>query len=95
MFRKLDGLAQEIQRYQPPVKLWRKFIYCTSLSGSILGSVDHMKRQGVVYPSSSSLFQLLPHRRLLLDLMLEIVECVHYNNLGPFFPSLGDYLLLM
>ena len=46
MFRKLDGLAEEIQRSQPPVELWRKFVYCTSLSGSILGSVDHMKPEG-------------------------------------------------
>ncbi|KAH9609765.1 hypothetical protein KSS87_012755 [Heliosperma pusillum] len=45
VFRKLDGLADEIQQFQPPVDLWRKFIYCTSLSGSILGSVDHMQPQ--------------------------------------------------
>ncbi|KAM1170993.1 hypothetical protein ACFX15_020839 [Malus domestica] len=37
VFRKLDGLAEEIQRSQPPVELWRKFLYCTSLCGSILG----------------------------------------------------------
>ncbi|KAB1209531.1 2,4-dichlorophenol 6-monooxygenase [Morella rubra] len=42
VFRKIAGLAEEIQRSQPPVNLWRKFIYCTSLTGSILGSVDHM-----------------------------------------------------
>ncbi|KAK3014219.1 hypothetical protein RJ639_008964 [Escallonia herrerae] len=27
VFRKLDGLAEEIQRSQPPVDFWRKFIY--------------------------------------------------------------------
>lgn len=48
MFRKIAGLAEEIQRSQPPVNLWRKFIYCTSLTGSILGSVDHMCPQGLV-----------------------------------------------
>ena len=48
MFRKLDGLAEEIQRFQPPVELWRKFIYCTSLTGSTIGSVDHMQTQGKV-----------------------------------------------
>lgn len=47
LFRKLDGLASEIESLQPPVNLWRKFIYCTSLSGPILGSVDHMRAQGV------------------------------------------------
>jgi hypothetical protein len=46
IFRKLDGLAGDIERSQPPVDLWRKFVYCTSLSGSILGSVDHMKQEG-------------------------------------------------
>ncbi|KAL8226450.1 hypothetical protein R6Q57_016282 [Mikania cordata] len=44
VFRKL-GLAEEIQRAQPPVHLWRKFIYCTSLTGSDIGSVDHMQTQ--------------------------------------------------
>lgn len=47
MFRKLDGVADEIERLQPPVDLWRKFIYCTSLTGSVLGMVDHMQPQGV------------------------------------------------
>lgn len=42
----MDGLAEDIQKLQPAVDLWRKFIYCTSLSGSILGSVDHMQPQG-------------------------------------------------
>lgn len=43
VFRKLGGLSEEIERLQPPVDLWRKFIYCTSLTGPILGSVDHMQ----------------------------------------------------
>ncbi|TXG56097.1 hypothetical protein EZV62_017410 [Acer yangbiense] len=45
VFRKLDGLAEEIERSQPPAELWRKFIYCRSLMGSILGSVDQMQPQ--------------------------------------------------
>jgi hypothetical protein len=49
IFRKLDGLAEEIESSQPPVDLWRKFIYCTSLSGSILGSIDHMRPQGMLW----------------------------------------------
>ncbi|KAK2636716.1 hypothetical protein Ddye_031508 [Dipteronia dyeriana] len=47
VFRKLDGLAEEIERSQPPVELWRKFIYCRSLTGSILGSVDQMQPQEI------------------------------------------------
>ncbi|XP_020681130.1 uncharacterized protein LOC110098599 [Dendrobium catenatum] len=45
LFRKMDGLAEDIQKLQPPVDLWRKFFYCTSVSGTILGSVDHMQTQ--------------------------------------------------
>ena len=57
IFRKLDGLAGDIERSQPPVDLWRKFVYCTSLSGSVLGSVDHMKPEG--QSSSSDVEQCL------------------------------------
>ncbi|ESW35727.1 hypothetical protein PHAVU_001G259800 [Phaseolus vulgaris] len=59
IFRKIDGLVEEIQSSQPPVDLWRKFIYCTSLSGSILGSVDHIQPQDlehVVSPVSVAHF---------------------------------------
>ncbi|KAL1289828.1 hypothetical protein AAHE18_20G086900 [Arachis hypogaea] len=59
IFRKIDGLAEEIQRSQPPIALWRKFIYCTSLSGSVLGSVDHIQPQDlerVVSPVSVAHF---------------------------------------
>ncbi|ONK71111.1 uncharacterized protein A4U43_C04F4830 [Asparagus officinalis] len=45
IFHKLDGIASDIQKLQPAIDLWRKFIYCTSLSGSVLGSVDHMQPQ--------------------------------------------------
>ncbi|XP_068333021.1 uncharacterized protein [Pyrus communis] len=69
VFRKLDGLAEEIQRSQPPVDLWRKFIYCTSLYGSILGSVDHMQPQDfeqVISPVSVAHFSQYKLIRLLL-----------------------------
>uniref|UniRef100_A0A2N9FSR5 FAD-binding domain-containing protein n=1 Tax=Fagus sylvatica TaxID=28930 RepID=A0A2N9FSR5_FAGSY len=69
VFRKIDGLAEEIQRSQPPVDLWRKFIYCTSLSGSILGSVDHMQPQDfekVVSPVSVAHFSQYKLTTLLL-----------------------------
>ncbi|KAK9277018.1 hypothetical protein L1049_006557 [Liquidambar formosana] len=69
VFRKLDGLAEEIQGSQPPVDLWRKFIYCTSLTGSILGSVDHMQPQDfekVVSPVSVAHFSQYKLIRLLL-----------------------------
>lgn len=43
VFRKLDGLSEEIEELQPPVEQWRRFIYCSTLSGPILGTVDHMQ----------------------------------------------------
>lgn len=69
IFRKIDGLVEEIQRSQPPVDLWRKFVYCTSLSGSILGSVDHIQPQDlehVVSPISVAHFSQYKLTMLLL-----------------------------
>ncbi|KDO81996.1 hypothetical protein CISIN_1g0050561mg, partial [Citrus sinensis] len=69
VFRKLDGLAEEIERSQPPVDLWRKFIYCTSVTGPILGSVDHMQPQDfekVVSPVSVAHFSQYKLNKLLL-----------------------------
>ncbi|KAB5545192.1 hypothetical protein DKX38_013304 [Salix brachista] len=69
VFHKLDGLAEEIQRSQPPVDLWRKFVYCTSLTGPVLGSVDHMQPQDfekVVSPVCVAHFSQYKLIRLLL-----------------------------
>ncbi|GAB2280594.1 hypothetical protein Dimus_015224 [Dionaea muscipula] len=69
VFRKLDGLAEEIQMSQPPVDLWRKFVYCTSVSGSILGSVDHIQPEDleqVVSPVSIAHFSQYKLTRLLM-----------------------------
>ncbi|KAM5578291.1 hypothetical protein ABKV19_008545 [Rosa sericea] len=84
IFRKLDGLAEEIQRSQPPVDLWRKFIYCTSLSGSILGSVDHMQPQDfeqVVSPVSVAHFSQYKLNTLLLK-QLENLSFKYYTPDG-------------
>ncbi|XP_050205589.1 uncharacterized protein LOC126655439 [Mercurialis annua] len=79
IFRKLDGLAEEIERSQPPVDLWRKFIYCTSLTGPIIGSVDHMQPQDfekVVSPVSVAHFSQYKLNRLLLKKLQELNFCV-------------------
>lgn len=78
VFRKLNGLSEEIQRSQPPVDLWRKFIYCTSLSGSILGSVDHMQPQDfeqVISPVSVAHFS----QYRLTNLLLKHLENLSFN----------------
>ncbi|XP_038712996.1 putative polyketide hydroxylase isoform X1 [Tripterygium wilfordii] len=100
VFRKLDGLAEEIQSNQPPVDLWRKFIYCTSLTGSILGSVDHMQPQDfeqLVSPVSVAHFSQYKLVRLLLkqlqNLSFNVVTPEHSEGLSNW--SLGGKELLM
>ena len=40
-----DGrsLAANVAAASPPLQEWRKFIYCESATGTILGEVDHFK----------------------------------------------------
>ncbi|EOA15760.1 hypothetical protein CARUB_v10006897mg [Capsella rubella] len=78
IFRELDGLAEEIERSQPPVDFWRKFIYCTSLSGSTLGTVDHMQPQDfekAVSPASVAHFS----QYKLTNLMLKRLEHLGFH----------------
>ncbi|XP_039017976.1 2,4-dichlorophenol 6-monooxygenase-like [Hibiscus syriacus] len=80
VFRKLDGLAEEIQRSQPPVNLWRKFIYCTSLTGPILGSVDHMHPKDfekVVSPISVAHFSQYKLTRILVKMLENLGFGIH------------------
>ncbi|GAU41297.1 hypothetical protein TSUD_325110 [Trifolium subterraneum] len=82
IFRKIDGLVEEIQRSQPPVDLWRKFVYCTSLSGSILGSVDHIQPQDlehVVSPVSVAHFS----QYKLTMLLLKQLENLGFKTCAP------------
>jgi len=82
IFRKLDGLAGDIERSQPPVDLWRKFVYCTSLSGSVLGSVDHMKPEDfdkVISPISVAHFS----QYKLVDLLLKKLEGIGFRTCFP------------
>lgn len=75
VFRKLDGLADEISSSQPPVDYWRKFIYCTSLTGPILGTVDHMQPQDfdrTVSPVSVAHFSQYKLHRLLLEKLVNL-----------------------
>ncbi|XP_047972593.1 putative polyketide hydroxylase isoform X1 [Salvia hispanica] len=75
VFRKLNGLADEILRHQPPVDLWRKFVYCTSLTGQVLGSVDHMQPKDfdkIVSPVSVAHFSQHKLTRLLIEQLKHI-----------------------
>ncbi|XP_022966729.1 uncharacterized protein LOC111466353 isoform X1 [Cucurbita maxima] len=88
VFRKLDGLAEEIQLCQPPVDSWRKFLYCTSLKGTILGSVDHMQPQDfehIISPVSVAHFSQYKLNRLLLKQLqnLGFQVCSPDSSEGP------------
>ncbi|XP_054787956.1 uncharacterized protein LOC129293864 isoform X2 [Prosopis cineraria] len=82
IFRKIDGLVEEIQSSQPPVDLWRKFVYCTSLSGSILGSVDHIQPQDlehVISPVSVAHFS----QYKLNSLLVRQLEALDFQICAP------------
>lgn len=37
------SLAERVREASPPLDHWRKFVYCRSMTGEILGEVDHFK----------------------------------------------------
>ncbi|KAM7277171.1 hypothetical protein ACFE04_019037 [Oxalis oulophora] len=43
VLRKIEGLVEDIESLQSSKDLWRRYIHCTSLTGTILGSVDHIR----------------------------------------------------
>nr|GEY80208.1 aromatic-ring hydroxylase-like protein [Tanacetum cinerariifolium] len=97
VFSKLDGLAEEIQRFQPPVELWRKFIYCTSLTGSTIGSVDHMQTQDfnqIVSPVSVAHFSQYKLNALLLK-QLETIGFTIRSHDGLYHRPLAEREILM
>ncbi|CAN0929260.1 Putative polyketide hydroxylase [Linum grandiflorum] len=97
IFRKLDGLAEDIEKSQPVVDLWRKFIYCTSLTGRILGSVDHMKPQDfekVVSPTSVAHFSQYKLNRLLLEKIEGLGFRVVQPEVGNLSTLVGKELLM-
>lgn len=97
VFRKIDGLAEEIQRLQPPVELWRKFIYCTSLTGCTIGAVDHMQTQDfdqIVSPVTVAHFSQYKLNSLLLK-QLETIGFTIRCHEGLDHRPLGGKEILM
>jgi hypothetical protein len=43
VFRGMQGLAAEVEASSPPLHDWRRFVYCHSMLGTLLGEVDHFK----------------------------------------------------
>ncbi|GAQ79756.1 Monooxygenase involved in coenzyme Q (ubiquinone) biosynthesis [Klebsormidium nitens] len=45
IFRHMGDVATTIGREQPPLEEWRRFIYCHTMTGTVLGQVDHFSDQ--------------------------------------------------
>ncbi|KAH9556852.1 hypothetical protein CY35_07G052800 [Sphagnum magellanicum] len=76
IFRKMEGLSEEIETKQPPLEHWRRFVYCTTLAGRVLGTVDHLQPEGrsptsVAHFSQHHLLPLLFERAQRLRRRLE------------------------
>nr|GMC62814.1 putative polyketide hydroxylase isoform X1 [Ipomoea batatas] len=99
VFRIMDGLAEEILSSQPPVEFWRKFIYCTSLTGPILGSVDHMQHEDfdhIVSPVSVAHFSQYKLTRLMLKQLKELdFHIRNYEGFGMNDGFISEKQLLM
>ena len=39
----LASMAQQVTEQAPPLDLWRKFLYCETMTGPVYGEVDHFK----------------------------------------------------
>ncbi len=54
VFRGMAGLAAEVKARSPPLPYWRKFVYCRSLTGEVLGEVDHFKGRSTALDAAVS-----------------------------------------
>uniref|UniRef100_A0A7N0ZZ29 FAD-binding domain-containing protein n=1 Tax=Kalanchoe fedtschenkoi TaxID=63787 RepID=A0A7N0ZZ29_KALFE len=98
VFHRLNGLAKEIQRKQPPVDQWRKFIYCASLTGPIFGAVDHMQPQDfdkVVSPVSVAHFSQYKLTALLVKKLQEIGFTICDRTEGVHDSAVREKMVLM
>lgn len=73
IFRRLGALSEDIEALQPPPDQWRKFIYCTSLTGPLLGVVDHLHPQDLTRRDSPTWLAHFSQHRL-VPLLLQRAE---------------------
>ncbi|KAG9144610.1 hypothetical protein Leryth_010822 [Lithospermum erythrorhizon] len=76
VFRKMDNFAADILKSQPPIDQWKNFIYCTSITGRVIGIVDQLRSEDFdesASPITMSHFSQYKLVTLLLDKL---------NNLG-------------
>lgn len=73
IFRRLGALSEEIEESQPPPDQWRNFVYCTSLTGPLLGIVDHLRPQDLTRKDSPTWVAHFSQHRL-VPLLLQRAE---------------------
>ncbi|BFI27883.1 hypothetical protein MPTK2_2g14360 [Marchantia polymorpha subsp. ruderalis] len=78
IFRKMEGLADEIEKAQPPLDHWRRFVYCNTLAGPVIGTVDHLQPQDVSREKSPTYIAHFSQHRL-LPLLLSRAEKLSQN----------------
>jgi hypothetical protein len=54
VFRPLNGLSDAITAACPPLNHWRSFRYCLSMTGELLGEVDHFAGKKYMYVAQSN-----------------------------------------
>lgn len=69
VFRSLGDpdIASQVVAHMPPLEQWRRFVYCTGMTGEVLGMVDHFKGQTTPYQPAISpepVAHLAQHRLL-------------------------------
>lgn len=40
------GASKDVTALVPPLEQWRRFVYCETMTGDLLGTVDHFKARG-------------------------------------------------
>eukprot|EP00250_Pteridium_aquilinum_P000259 c10286_g1_i1 orf=2-1816(-) len=81
IFRRIGTLTKDIEALQPPLAQWRKFVYCTSLKGPLLGEVDHLHPQDLARRHSPTWVAHYSQHRLLPLLQQQAQELgMHLTN---------------
>ncbi|MCO5587464.1 hypothetical protein L7F22_041413 [Adiantum nelumboides] len=95
IFRRLGSLSVDIEKSQPPIAQWRKFLYCSSLTGSLLGEVDHLHPQDLARSQSPTWVAHFSQHRLLPLLQLQAEQYgLHVSKDSSLFSNNGGEIKL-
>lgn len=97
IFRKLGTLSKDIEALQPPIEQWRKFVYCTSLTGPLLGVVDHLHPQDLTRSLSPTWVAHFSQHRLVSLLWQQAeglgMHVTKDSSYGPRLSAMGEIKL--